>query len=169
MENNIPKKNIKSSKIIKKSADEMTEFDLLDIRLDRMFLGPNGDAMVLLVAEGKQVAYTLNSIESTILIYVQNNCNESSHIDNIYNIYNNTMKGLGNKLEAGIIESKVGDVLYGRIKWVNSKGEPFYLKCSVGDALILATMNKSKIYIIRKVLDDMENVDIQFPNDQSYV
>jgi bifunctional DNase/RNase len=166
LENNIPKKKIKASQIIQKTVEELTEFDLLPIKLDRMIMSQNGECLMVVVAQGKQVVCPINGMESTMLTYIQSGCVDKPHIKTIYHIYIDTMTGLGNTLESGVIEAQLGDVLYGRLKWKNAKGDDFYLKCSVGDVLILSSMMKGKIYIVRRVLDDMDSFDTDYEEDE---
>jgi bifunctional DNase/RNase len=158
-------KKIKSKQLTVKTAEELTEFDLIPVKIDKMLMGPTGDCIVTLNTELKQIAYPLNNMESTMLTYIQSGCHENTLINTIYDIYLSTMTGLQNKLEAGVIESKVGDIFYGRLKWVNKKGENFFIKCTAGDAIILAVLAKADVYIIRKVVDETEAFEMTYQDD----
>ena len=152
--------NIPVIKIGKKSAlRETAELKLYEVKLRNLLVDPNGGALALLEADGKKVIYPLNESEGTILTFVRSGCSTFSHIKNIYQIHLDTMREWRYELVTATIEAKVGDVYYATLQWKDRKGRLVFNPCSVGDALILASMAESKIQIIKNVLEEMQELD----------
>lgn len=158
----LPKKTINSTNFVKKNHDEMDEFELLPIKIEKILVQSSEGALVVFTSGGKQVGYPLNAIEGTMLVFVQSQCTKLAHIPTIYHLFLSTYRDLGWTLETTTLEAKLGDVFYGRIKWKNAKGKNIYSQCSGGDAIVLAQMTEAKINVVKKVLDDMDEFNLEF-------
>jgi bifunctional DNase/RNase len=156
MEENIPKKKIKKIEIISKSADELTEFDLIPITLEKMLVTLNNDSLILLSTNNKKILLPINNMEATMLTFIYSDCADESHINTIYHLHISTLEHLGIKIDSAVIEAKDGDIWYGRLCMINKKGKKFYCQCSAGDAVIFATFTKTPLTIVRKVLDSVD-------------
>jgi bifunctional DNase/RNase len=167
MENDIPKKKIKKTDIISKSANELTEFDLIPISLQKMLVTMNNDSLALLATDSKKILLPMNHIESTMLTFIYSGCANNTHINTIYHLHVATLEYLGIKIDSATIEAKDGDIWYGRLCMINKKGKKFYCQCSAGDAVIFATFTKTPLNIIRKVLDSADSFD-EDNNDEIY-
>ena len=156
MDKNTPKKKIDKTLIIKKTANELTDFDLIPIRLDKILVSVNDEVLVLLVADDKQVAFPINSIEATMLTFVHCGCTSNTHINTIYHMYIGLLREINTKIESATIEAQDGDIWYARLKITNNKNKTVYSQCSVGDALVLSLFTEAKLYIVRKALDEAD-------------
>jgi len=135
-----------------------TDLELVDIFFYKITVDQHeGLAIALFEAPDKIIGFELNSIEGTMFTFAVSGCVEYSHIRSIYQLYVDTMKLVNFKLDKVIIESKKGDVIYGRLFWTDDKNRKIYKLCSAGDALVLATLEKCQIKIIKNVLDIMDD------------
>jgi bifunctional DNase/RNase len=124
-----------------------------------------GGSYVLLSAEEKEIGVPLNSIEATMFIFIQSDCNSKPHINNIYSLYLKTLNELNMKIVSAIIEAKSGDMMYARLCLLDQKNRNFYCQCTVGDAIIFSELTDAKLQIVRKVLDDLEPFDMNYEDD----
>lgn len=159
------KKIIVSSDVIRKNYKELTEFDLLPLTLNKLLETGQGILLAVLSTEGKQIALSLNSIESTMLIFVYLGCNKDKHINSIYDLYLQTLESLKTKIESLIIEAKQGDIYYGKICLKDNKNRELLCQCTAGDAIVLSSITSKPLFIVRNVLDDSEPFDMNELND----
>lgn len=159
MDKNIPKKKIKKIDIVSKSANELTEFDLIPVSLLKMLVTINNDSLALLSADNKKILLPMNHIESTMLTFIYSGCAKNAHINTIYHLHIATLEYLGIKIDSATIEAKDGDIWYGRLCMISKKDKKFYCQCSAGDAVVFATLTTTPLNIIRKVLDEAEAFD----------
>lgn len=143
-----------------KNLQPAEDYECIPINLVRLMIdSQEGTMYVIMKADDKEVSFSLNSIESTMLTFVRSGCSNNAHIKTIYQLYMDTMSLVKCKLVKGVIEAKEGDVVYARLMWKDDKSRVFYNQCSAGDALILTTMAKAKMEIVKKALTSMDNVE----------
>jgi len=132
---------------------ELIEIDFYKVTVDQH----EGQVICLFSSPDKILGVELNSIEGTMLTFTASDCSENSHLRTIYHLYTETMQLCKFTLEKVIIESKRGDMLYGRLHWVDEKKRKILKVCSAGDAIVLAIMSNVKIYMVKSVYDEMDD------------
>lgn len=143
---------------ILRNLKPVSDLDLIDIYFYKITVDQHeGLAIALFEAPDKIIGFELNSIEGTMFTFAVSGCVEYSHVRSIYQLYIETMKLVKFNLDKVIIESKKGDVIYGRLFWTDDKNRKIFKVCSAGDALVLATLEKCPIKIIKSVLDNMDD------------
>lgn len=143
---------------ILRNLKSTSDLDLIEIYFYKITVDQNeGLAIALFESPNKIIGFELNAIEGTMFTFSVSGCVEYSHIKTIYQLYIETMNLVKFKLDKVIIESKKGDVIYGRLFWVDDKNRKIFKVCSAGDALVLATLQKCPIKIIKKVHDEMDD------------
>jgi bifunctional DNase/RNase len=151
----------KTNNIIK---SDMSEFDLIPMTMERIMVAMTGETLVIFEADCKQVAFPLNNIESTMLVFVQSGCIRKEHIRTIYDLYLDTLEEMGVKLIENVIESQLGDIYYGRLHFVDRKNRKFYTQCSAGDVIVFSSITQNPVKIIRKTLDAMDPFEMEIGN-----
>ena len=63
----------------------------------------------------------------------------------------------GGALESAVVESKHGDVLYASLEFRDRQGIKYRTITSFADALILSTLARVDLYILNKVIDELED------------
>jgi hypothetical protein len=62
-------------------------------------------------------------------------------------------------IEKVVLESKVGDILYCTLHYVDSKHRRYYSVCSIVDGLIMSILNKLSFYVVKETWDKIEPYD----------
>lgn len=163
--NNFPNKKIKKKQIIENSPEELSKFDILPMTLEKLVVNMNDEALIVIKADNKEIAIPLNDIESTILVFIQSNCLDQIHTNTIYQLYLSTLSELGIKIISGTIEAKNGDVFYGRLCLEDAKQRRYFCQCTAGDCIILAILTNAQKQILRGVLDQTEEFEINMEPD----
>lgn len=160
-----PKKRFKSSDIIKTSPERLAEFDLIPIKMECLALSMNNEPVVVLSTSEKRIALVVNNIESTMIAFIHSGCMPTKHINNIYDLYMANLKDTKTFIESVTIEARQGDMVYGRLCLNNNKKRRIFAKCSAGDAIILSSLTNVPLQIVRKVIEDMDEFEMQFVDD----
>ena len=119
---------------------------------------------VLVSAEGRKVGFRLSQAEGALFSFVHYGFAAASHMRTIYHIYLETMETLGYQLTSTTIEAKNGDMYYGRLHFVGAESSkpPMFVQVSLADAIILGIMASAKLQIVKRVVDDMD--DMEWPS-----
>lgn len=143
---------------ILRNLKPISELELIDINFYKITVDQSeGIAIALFESPDKIIGFELNSIEGTMFTFAVSGCVEYSHLRTIYQLYLETMNLVKFKLDKVIIESKKGDVIYGRLFWVDNNNKKIFKVCSAGDAIVLATLQKCPIKIVKNVLELMDD------------
>jgi bifunctional DNase/RNase len=151
----LPKKKISKKQI----NNSLTDYDLIPVSIDKLFITMNDEPYILLVTEEKSILFELNNIESSMLTFIASGCELYTHVSTIYHLYISTLEYLGTKIVSSVIEAKDGDVYYGRICLEDKNQKKIYCQCAAGDAIVLSSFCKCDLFIIRKVLNDSDAFD----------
>lgn len=165
MSDEIPKKKLNENNALDK---DLSKFERLPLKLDKILVDSNeggGCALAVVSADNKQIGLSLNAIEGTMISFVHTMCARQPHIKTIYHLFLDTFKDMGAKLESAVIEAVEGDIIYGRLCWVDRKKRKFYNKCTAGDTIILAELAKAKLEIVRMALDKLDPLDFEYQED----
>lgn len=159
MENkNIPSVKVNKETIIK--AQNAKELELIPYTVDKIFLDTAHNYVVAIGIQQKIYCVVLPPHEGTHLTFVDLGCAPHAHMKTIYQMYMQTMIESGFELESSTIESKVGDIYYSRLCWINKKKDrKLYSLCGLGDGLILARLVNAKLYIVKNILPLVDAYD----------
>lgn len=138
------------SKSFKEKTNSTDELELVDIRLEKILIGPNDRAYVLIGSSDKTVCFELNSFEGSMLSFIYKGLHTNSHIQTIHQLYIRFLKDQGTNLERVVIESRAGDITYASLRFVDIKHRRYHAICSLGDALILSYLTKCSLSVVKK-------------------
>ena len=141
------------------------DLERLEMKMTRLLLDVNECAIAVLHADGKDFPYPLNADEGTMLTFVKSGLGDSAHIKTIYQLFLESHRQRDCSLISVTIEAKVGDVMYARLEWQDHKLRRFFNVISPGGAMILACLADVPMYILRKALDEMEELDEDWPHE----
>ena len=144
------------------SADKINSKDnseLIKISVDHIIINPDQRVYLILDSEDKQSLIELNSFEASMLSFVYKGLHKNSHIQIIHQLYLNFMKMNSTTLEHVVIESKVGDVIYTTLKLCDKNFNRAFTVTSLVDGIILSIITECPLFIVKKVWDDMDEVD----------
>lgn len=143
---------------ILKNLKPSSDLDLIDIDFYKITIDQNeNQAVALFTSPDKIIGFDLNSVEGSMFTFVVSGCIDYTHVKTVYQLYVDTMSMVKFKLEKVVIESKQGDMLYARLHWIDNKNRKVFKYCSAGDGLVLGLLTKSKIQVIKKTLEDLED------------
>jgi bifunctional DNase/RNase len=94
-----------------------------------------------------------------MLSFVFKGLYKNSHIQTIHQMYSKHLKDQSIQIESIYIESKVGDILYASIHFVDNKHRRYYVVCSLIDALIMSILNKVSINAVKDTWDKIDSFD----------
>jgi bifunctional DNase/RNase len=134
---NLPNKKIKVSKL-----NNIENLELVPVKLEHILISPDNHTFALIVGDDKDIAIPLNSYEGSMLSFVFKGLHKNSHINTIHQLFVKFINDQNTKIESIYIESKVGDIIYASIHFVDNKHRRFYSISSLIDALILYIINK---------------------------
>jgi bifunctional DNase/RNase len=142
-----------------KNLQSVKNLEHLTLNLEKQILTPHG-AFAVAVSNEKRVAFPLSAAEGTILTYVMSGCAKRAHVEGPHQTLLSVLNNLGMSIVSITIESKHGDMSYARMMWTDRrKRAKFFRIISVGDALVYSLLANTPITILRRVLDDLEDVD----------
>jgi bifunctional DNase/RNase len=150
----LPNKKIKVSKL-----NDVDNLELIPIRLEHILISPDNHTFALIAGDNKDIAIPLNSYEGSMLSFVFKGLHKSSHINTIHQLFYKFISDQNIKIESIYLESKVGDIIYASLHFVDSKHRRFYSICSLIDALILSLINKSQLYVVKNAWDKIDSFD----------
>jgi bifunctional DNase/RNase len=84
-------------------------------------------------------------------------CALNSHIKTIHQMYLSLLEETGSTLESGIVEAKHGDVFYSTLEFRDKNERKFRTIASFSDAIILTALAGTELYILKKVVDEIED------------
>jgi hypothetical protein len=151
---NLPHKKIKVSKL--NSVDGL---ELVPVKLEHILISPDNHTFALIAGDDKDIAIPLNSYEGSMLSFVFKGLHKSSHINTIHQLFMKFITDQNTKIESIYLESKVGDIIYASIHFVDVKHRRFYSICTLIDALILSLINKTQLYVVKNAWEKIDSFD----------
>jgi len=151
---NLPIKKIKSTKL--SSVDNL---ELIPVKLEHILISPDNHTFALIAADDKDIAIPLNSYEGSMLSFVFKGLHKNSHINTIHQLFVKFINDQNTKIESIYLESKVGDIIYASIHFVDNKHRRYYSVCSLIDALILSLINKTQLYVVKNAWEKIDSFD----------
>ena len=139
--------------------DQKDNYELIRLKIEHIIINPDQRVYLILDSEDKQSLIELNSFEASMLSFVYKGLHKNSHIQIIHQLYLNFMKIHSTNLEQVVIESKVGDVIYSTLKLCDKKFNRTFTVTSLVDGIILSVITECPLFIVKKVWDDMDEVD----------
>jgi hypothetical protein len=135
-----------------------SDLDLVDIEFYKITIDQNeNQAVALFTSPDKIIGFDLNSVEGSMFTFVVSGCVDYTHVKTVYQLYLETMNMLKFQLEKVVIEARQGDMLYSRLHWLDHKNRKIFKYCSAGDGLVLGMLAKTKIKVIKKTLQELED------------
>ncbi len=139
---------------LKSTADyELYDMEFVKLAVDTQ----EAQAIALFSCNNKTLGFEFNAVEGTMFTFVKSGCFENTHIKNIYQMYLETMDLIKFDLLQIVIEAKVGDMVYSRLKWSDHKDRVIYKFMSAGDGLVLGSMKEAEFKITKKAFEEMED------------
>jgi bifunctional DNase/RNase len=154
----VDKPNSQPEEVNLDSVLDIKTLECVTLKVQKMVYTSDGPS-VLLEGGGKTYVFDLNDAEATLMSYIAAGCSSKTHLPTIYDLFGKTMTDLGAKLERAVIESKVGDVFYGRLVWRDPKNRVLTTLCCVADAITLSLMLKAQLEAVKNVLEEMTDLD----------
>jgi len=151
---NLPIKKIKSTKL-----NNVDSLELIPVKLEHILISPDNHTFALIAADDKDIAIPLNSYEGSMLSFVFKGLHKNSHINTIHQLFIKFINDQNTKIESIYLESKVGDIIYASIHFVDNKHRRYYSVCSLIDALILSLINKTQLYVVKNAWDKIDSFD----------
>jgi bifunctional DNase/RNase len=151
---NLPIKKIKSTKL-----NNVDSLELIPVKLEHILISPDNHTFALIAADDKDIAIPLNSYEGSMLSFVFKGLHKNSHINTIHQLFVKFINDQNTKIESIYLESKVGDIIYASIHFVDNKHRRYYSVCSLIDALILSLINKTQLYVVKNAWDKIDSFD----------
>lgn len=151
---NLPNKKIKLSKL--SSVDNL---ELIPVKLEHILISPDNHTFALIAGDDKDIAIPLTSYEGSMLSFVFKGLHKNSHINTIHQLFVKFIADQNTKIESIYLESKVGDIIYASIHFVDNKHRRFYSVCSLIDALILSLINKNQLYVVKNAWEKIDSFD----------
>jgi hypothetical protein len=142
-----------------KNLNDIEELSLLRVDLQHILISPESKMYALLEGDDKDVAIILNAYEGSMLSFFFKSLHKNSHIHTIYQIFNKHLKDNNSSIEKVVLESKVGDILYCTLHYIDSKHRRYYSVCSIVDGLIMSILNKLNFYVVKETWDKIDPYD----------
>jgi hypothetical protein len=152
----LPNKKIVIKQQNLRSLDDLK---LVSIALEHILISPDNRAYALIEGDDKDIAVPLNPYEGSMLSFVFKGLYKNSHIQTIHQMYSKHLKDQAIQIESIYIESKVGDILYASIHFVDKKHRRYYVICSLVDALIMSILNKIALNAVKDTWDKIDSFD----------
>lgn len=152
----IPKKRIDLSKL--KELNTPSELERVLLRYGKLlFSQQNGQIIIILETDEKTIAQPLSEFDGAMASFVYLGCALNSHIKTIHQMYLALLNEFGSTLKAGVIEAKHGDVFYATLEFEDKMGRKYRTLSSFADAIILTSLSGANLYILKKVIDEIED------------
>ena len=151
---NLPIKKIKTAKL-----NNIDNLELIPVKLEHILISPDNHTFALIAADDKDIAVPLNSYEGSMLSFVFKGLHKNSHINTIHQLFVKFINDQNTKIESIYLESKVGDIIYASIHFVDNKHRRYYSVCSLIDALILSLINKTQLYVVKNAWEKIDSFD----------
>ena len=150
----LPIKKLKSAKL-----NNVDNLELIPVKLEHILISPDNHTFALIAADDKDIAVPLNSYEGSMLSFVFKGLHKNSHINTIHQLFVKFINDQNTKIESIYLESKVGDIIYASIHFVDNKHRRYYSVCSLIDALILSLINKTQLYVVKNAWEKIDSFD----------
>jgi hypothetical protein len=150
----LPNKKIKVSKI-----NHIDDLELIPVKLEHILISPANHSFALITGDDKDIAIPLNSYEGSMLSFVFKGLHKNSHINTIHQLFFKFITDQNTKIESIYLESKVGDIIYASMHFVDNKHRRFYSICSLTDALIFSLINKTQLYAVKNAWEKIDSFD----------
>lgn len=148
-------KNIKVSEL-----DQDINFEKIKIKIHQIVVNPDNRVFVILIDENeRQAGLELNSYEASMLSFVHQGFHKYSHINTIHQLYVKFLENMKTKIEEIDVESKVDDIIYCTLRFVDKNYNRAYAVVSIADALILSRINDCPLYVIKNTWEDFDMID----------
>jgi len=150
----LPNKKIKATNI-----NHIDDLELIPVKLEHILISPANHSFALITGDDKDIAIPLNSYEGSMLSFVFKGLHKNSHINTIHQLFFKFITDQNTKIESIYLESKVGDIIYASIHFVDAKHRRFYSICSLTDALIFSLINKTELYAVKNAWEKIDSFD----------
>jgi hypothetical protein len=120
-----------------------------------IFSPETGETGLILTANDTDYVLPINNLESVVTSYYINGFAKHAHVPDIYAAYMHLTKSFGFELKHAIVESKCGDISYGRLIWKDGESKLFTQVVTPGDVFVFAHMFGIKPGIVESLLEDM--------------
>lgn len=151
--------NLTSDEMMSKlrSVDELKVIGITGFKI---IVAPQSDETGLVfVANNTEYVIPLNHLESITASYYINGFAKNAHIPDIYAAYMHLVRSLGFTLIHAILESKHGDVIYGRLIWKDVEGKLFTQIVTPGDVFVFSHTLGITPGVVTALLEDMYTID----------
>lgn len=140
-----------------RSVDELKVVNITGFKI--LVSQQSDEVGLIFIVDGNEYVAPLNHLESISASYHINGFANNAHIPDIYASYIHLVKSLGFTLTHAILESKHGDVTYGRLVWKDAEGKLFTQMATPGDVFIFAQKFNITPGIVVTLLEDMCTID----------
>ena len=149
-----------SSEDILAKLRPVEDLKVVDITEYKILVSPDSmeSCLVFKVHENEYILH-INNLESVTISYHIHGFAKNSHIPDVYSNYIHIMRETGFTLHKAIIESKHGDVVYGRLVWKDTEGKLASQVVTPGDIFIFAQDLGVKVGIVSALIEDMPLID----------
>jgi bifunctional DNase/RNase len=154
--NHFPKKRLSLQKIQNLHTPE--ELERIELKYNKlMYHPPSSQVVMILEADEKTVGYPLSDFEGAMASFIFLGCAKNAHILTIHQMYVSLLKEIKSQIVSAVVESKQGDMYYATLEYIDRNGNKFRTVSSFADALMLTHLTGTKLYVLRKVLDEIED------------
>jgi hypothetical protein len=147
------------------SLQSTDDLRLVELAVDKFIPETAAECCFVIVsAEGRKIGFRFTPAEGAMFSFVHYGFAAATHVRTIHHLYLETMETLGYRLESSTVEAKHGDMYYARLHFTgkDSSKPPLFVQSSLADAIILALMAGSKLQAVKRVVDDMD--DMEWPH-----
>lgn len=134
-------------------------YELLHIDIESLAINAENRSFIVLSCQDLQTAIEVNSYEASMLSFVMKEYHKNSHIQTIHQVLLRLCNFYNSKVEEITIESKVGDLIYCSVKFVDKNLNNYFTIVSLCDGIILSILSQIDLKIIRGVWDNMDYID----------
>lgn len=154
--NPFPKKRLTLQQLQQLHTPE--ELERVELKYNKlMYHPPSSQVVMILDTDEKTVGYPLSDFEGAMASFIFLGCAKNAHILTIHQMYVALLKEIKSELISAVVESKQGDMYYATLEYIDRNGNKFRTVSSFADALMLTHLTDTKLYILRKVLDEIED------------
>jgi bifunctional DNase/RNase len=146
-------------KINSSSIRDDYDYNNIPIEIDHIVVNPDKRVYVILTDGERQAGLEITSFEASMLSFVHKELHKNSHINTIHQLFVKFINDQNTKIESIYLESKVGDIIYASIHFVDNKHRRYYSVCSLIDALILSLINKTQLYVVKNAWEKIDSFD----------
>ena len=134
-------------------------YELLPIEIESIVVNAENRVFVVLSDGYNKKACELNTYEASMLSFFAKYYHENAHIQTIHQAFVKILKLHNTEIDCIVVESKVGDVIYCSVKFLDSKLNNLFTILSLNDGLILSILSEKELNVVRLVWDNMDSID----------